>query len=333
MRNIHRTTLLLAAILLPLFQSCFAQQQKIFDWRPANDETVRLDPAYYHSGRTYNPGVEGGNIHVDVRAAKPVTVFMVDADAWNTALQHPEALVNLPQVCTQEHVVEASYACNLPPVAMTLVIRDERNSPDAAVFAGLGTVLGNNTKVDTAIGVGMAAILTGSGSPSHRFFSPNDVHIQYFSWVCVQNWVQPEYQWISQIKEKYDLGPFLKVYGGFAPDHDKAAVSIKIKSPVPMVVAVLPSEVANQLHARPETLETALEKNSCQQRGVQKLEFQCTFNVADGPQSLIVVPEASSKVPHKKAEVGMAAVKCVANCQLIVSSGPSSQMAGAPKPE
>ena len=79
-------------------------------------------------------------------------------------------------------------------------------------------------------------------------------------------------------------------------------------------VAMLPSQVADQLHAQPGALESALERNSCQQRGVQTLQFQCTFNAEDGPQSLIVVPEATSKVPHKKAEVEMQAVKCVANC-------------------
>ena len=74
------------------------------------------------------------------------------------------------------------------------------------------------------------------------------------------------------------------------------------------------AERQHQLHAQPGALEFALEKNSCQQRGVQTLQFQCTFNAEDGPQSLIVVPEATSKVPHKKAEVEMQAVKCVANC-------------------
>ena len=333
MKNIQRTTLLVASLFWPLCQSCAAQQQKIFNWRPANDETVKLDPANYHSGRTYHAGAGGGNIHVDIRAEKPVTVFLADADAWSAALQHPEALANLPRVCTQEHVVETTYVCNLPPAAMTLVIRDERHSPDAAVFAGLGAVLSNNDKVDNAVGAGVAAILTGSGSPTHKFFAPNDVHIQYYKWICVENCVQPEFQWISQIKEKYDLTPFLKVYGGFVPDHDNTEVSIKIKSPAPMVVAMLPSDVANQLHSKPDTLETALEKNSCQQRGVQKLEFQCTFNLADGPQSLIVAPEASSNVPHKKAEVEMLAVKCIANCQLIVQSETSSEMAGSSKPE
>jgi len=62
-----------------------------------------------------------------------------------------------------------------------------------------------------------------------------------------------------------------------------------------------------------------LEKNPCQQRGVQSLEFQCTFNLADGPQSLIVAPEATGKVPHKKAEIEMQFVKCVENCELLQS--------------
>ena len=41
-----------------------------------------------------------------------------------------------------------------------------------------------------------------------------------------------------------------------------------------------------------------------------------TFNAADGPQSLIVVPEATGNVPHKKAEIEFFASKCVANCAL-----------------
>jgi hypothetical protein len=322
---------LLGPSLGPLCLTSRAQQEKIFDWRPANDESVRLDPAYYHSARTYHPGPNGGNIHVDVSAQRPVTIFLVDAEAWNFALQRPETIVNLAQLCTREHVVEATYVCDLPPAAMTLVIRDERNNPDEAVFAGLGAVLSGNDKLDRAIGTSVATVFTGSGSASRRFFAPNDVHVQYYSYVCVENCIQPEYQWTSQIKEKYELSSFLKVYGGFVPDHDKAQVSIKIKSPVPMIVAMLPSEVADKLHSNPDALETALEKHSCQQRGVQKLEFQCTFDIADGPQSLLVTPEASSNAPHKKAEVQMLAVKCVANCQLIMQNGRSRDIAGMPK--
>jgi hypothetical protein len=297
---------------------CLGQQSKVFNWLPANDESVRLNPANYHTGRTYHAGQNGGNIHVDIQAQKPVTIFLVSEEEWNTAMQHPEALVHLRQLCPREHVLETTYLCDLPPTAMTLIIHDERNSPDAAVFAGMGAVLDPNEKTDRAVAVGIATVLTGQGSPTHRYSAPNDVHIQYYRWDCVENCIQPEYQWIREVKEKYDLTSFLKVYGGFVSDHDGEQVSIKIKSPVPMIIAMLPSEVAGQLHVHPDTLETSLEKVPCQQRGVQSLQFECTFNVADGPQSLIVVPESGASVPsHKKAEIEMLAAKCVANCTLL----------------
>jgi hypothetical protein len=322
-----KVTALLAILLGPLCATGFSQQQKVFDWQPANDETVRLDPANYHSGRNYGSSPDGGKIHVDIKSQLPVTVFLTDADAWNQALQHPEYVPNLPQICLQQRVVELTYVCALPPRPTTLVIRDERNSPDGAVFAGLGAVLDGNSKVDSAVATGVVTLLTGEGSATHKFYSPNDVHIQYYRWICAENCVQPEFQWIEQVKEKYQLTSFLKVYGGFAPDHDQTLVSIRINAPTPMIVAMLPSQVADQLYAKPDTLETALENNSCQQRGVQKLQFQCTFNLADGPQSLIVVP-ATPDVPHKKAEVEMQVVKCVANCQLITPSQKPDAAAG-----
>jgi hypothetical protein len=320
MKNTTIPSVLGVLLMGALSGASYGQQQRVFNWLPGNDESVRLDPANYHSGQTYHPVGNGGNIQVDIRAEKPVTIFLVGAEEWRAAVQHPEAIANLRQVCLREHVVETRFACFVPPEAMTLIIRDERNSPDAAVFAGLGAVLDPNDKMERAVGVGIAAVLTGQGSATRRFNSPNDVHIQYFRWDCVENCIQPEFQWTAQVKEKYELTSFLKVYGGFTPDHDGEQVSIKIKSPVPMVVAMLPSQIADQLHAKPEALETALEKNSCQQRGVQSLQFACTFNLGDGPQSLIVVPEQGAKLPnHKKAEIEMQAAKCVANCGLLES--------------
>ena len=301
----------------------FAQQpERVFNWQPGNQEDVRLDPANYHAGQTYHASGDGGNMQVDIKSEQPVTIFLVRSEEWNGALEHPESLNNLQQLCTRQHVVATRYSCFVPPAAMTLVIRDERYSPDHAVFAGLGAVLDPSNRVERAVGAGITgitAVLTERESAKRQFKAPNDVHIQYFRWLCVENCVQPEYRWTWQVKEKYQLTSFLKVYGGFTPDHDGAQVSIKIKSPVPMVVAVLPSDVANQLHARPEMFEPALEKNPCQQRGVQSLEFQCTFNLADGPQSLIVAPEATGNVPHKKAEIQMQFVKCVENCELLQS--------------
>ena len=316
--KITKPALLLAFLSLSTFSGrCYSQQQRVFNWLPGNDETVRLDPANYHTGQTYHSSGDGGNMQVDIKAEKPITIFLTPAAAWNEALQHPEAIANLRQLCLREHVVETRFACFVPPEPMTLVIHDERSSPDSAVFAGLGAVLDPHDKTQRAVGIGIATMLAGHDSATRRFASPNDVDVQYYRWECVENCIQPEFQWTQEVKEKYDLTSFLKVYGGFAPDHDGEQVSIKIKSPIPMMVAMVPSQIAGELHMKPETLDSALEKNSCQQRGVQSLRFECTFNLSDGPQSLIVVPEAGANVPnHKKAEVEMLAAKCVANCSL-----------------
>jgi len=324
MRN-HNPRFLLVTGVLAIFLTCafsslsLAQvPPRVFDWVPSHDENVRLDPANYHTGESYHVGVDGAGNHVDIKAQMPVTVFMTSVDAWNQALQQPQTIPSLPQSCPAEHVTETTYVCNMPPGELIMVIRDERNSPDEAVFAGLGAILNPNDKTQRAIGVGIATVLTAEGAATRRFKAPNDLHIHYYNWNCVQNCIQPEFRWMDQVKEKYQLTSFLKVYGGFQPDHDGERVSIKIKSPVPMVVAVLPSQVADQLHSQPAALESALEKASCQQRGVQSLQFQCTFNLADCPQSLIVAPEAGSEVPRKKkAEIEMLAARCVENCQVL----------------
>ena len=300
----------------------FAQQgPRRFEWHPANNETVRLDPAYYHAGRTYHPGPDGGNLHVEIKAQLPVTIFMVSESEWNSALAHPEAMAHLNSICMNEHVTHTIYTCSLPGEPMTLVVRDERQSLEPVVFAGLGAVLDPDDRVDRAIGAGVGAIFAAQQA-KHQFKSPNDVHIQYFRWDCVANCVQPELQWVDQAKEKYKLTSFAKIYSGYTPQFDGQQVSVKIKSPVPLLVAILPSDVANQVYGNPETLNSALQKNSCQQRGVQKLQFQCTFNAADGPQSLVVAPEQSGHVPHKNAEIEWLTDECVANC---VESQPESQ--------
>jgi hypothetical protein len=93
---------------------------------------------------------------------------------------------------------------------------------------------------------------------------------------------------------------------------------VKIKAPVPMTIAVLPSKLADQVYDDPKTLPSALANTSCKQRGVQSLTFECVFNVADGPQTIVVLPESSAKVPaHKKAEIELQTVKCVANCAVL----------------
>jgi hypothetical protein len=320
-----RTTKLPGLITLLLAGTCCgtaAGQDKVSNWQPANEENVRLDPANYHTARTYHPSSPGASNHVDIRAQQPVTVFMAPEGDWDGVLQNRLYFGQLRRYCVQEHVVNITYVCEMPLEPMTLVVLDDRNDgrggsdhPDHAVLAGVGAVLDQGTtEAERRIGAGIAAVLAAKAtppSPPRHFVAPNDVHIQYY------RWVQPETEWIRQVKEKYELSPFLKVYGGFAADYDGEQVSIRIKAPTPMLVAMVPSSVANQLHARPEMLESALEKVACQQRGVQSLQFGCTFDVNDGPQSLIVVPEAGTKVPKKKVEIEMLAARCVANCGLL----------------
>src|ERR1700731_85055 len=90
MRNTFIKALLLCAVATPSFG-----QDRVFNWVPANDETVQMDPADYHTGRVYRPAPGGGNIHVDISARRePVTIAMTWADEWNNALQHPEAFAN-----------------------------------------------------------------------------------------------------------------------------------------------------------------------------------------------------------------------------------------------
>lgn len=305
-------------------------QDRVFNWVQANEENVRLDPANYHTARTYHPSSPGATNHVDIKAQQPVTIFMVAEADWNAAVQNPLNYTQLRRYCVQEHVTTITYVCEMPLEPMTLVVLDDRPGPGGsghAALAGVGAVLDQvgqvspvGSEAERTIGAGIAAVLNAKkGAAPRKFVSPNDVHIQYFRWDCVEYCVQPEIEWKQTVGEKYKLSSFLKVYGGFAADHDQEDVSIKIKAPIPMLVAMVPSSVANQLHARPEMLEPALEKVTCQQRGIQTMQFQCKFDVMDGPQSLIVAPEQTEHVPGKKAEIAMFAAKCVANCELLAS--------------
>ena len=322
------TTKIVPALVVLVCAGPALAQQEVFEWQRGTEESVRLDPANYHSGKSY--GSQGGTIHVDIDAQQPVSIFMTGEGEWNRAMQNPEMLGSIRMVCVREHVIKVTYTCDLPLEPMQLIIRDDRESQSATAFAGLGAVLKSSESVVAAepdlgramgivgaVGAGIGGMLghQSNATPRH-FVAPNDVHIQYYRWICASNCFPPQFQWIQQAKEEFKLTPFLKVYGGYAPDRDGELISIKIKAPVPMLVAVVPSPVANQLHGKPDMLEPALEKTACQQRGVQSQTFQCTFNAADGPQSLIVVPEDIQKVPHKKTEVEFFASKCVANCAL-----------------
>jgi hypothetical protein len=193
-------------------------------------------------------------------------------------------------------VVNTTYECHLPDGRpMVLLVRDERMR-DRVSVQSIVSVLGHGAK---------------------RFIAPNDLNITYYRWDCVQNCIQPEFGWSVLVKEKYELSGTPKVYSILSPDRDGQPVWIRIKAPVPMTVALVPSNIADKIYDDPSTLSAALESTSCKQRGVQSLSFSCNVNLADGRESLVVMPEDRGKVPHKKAEIEMQANECTANCEML----------------
>jgi hypothetical protein len=100
------------------------------------------------------------------------------------------------------------------------------------------------------------------------------------------------------------------------PDHDGQELRVKIKSPIPLTVALLPSHLADQVYDKTVTLTDALDQTGCKERGVQSMSFNCTFNVANGTQTLLILPDIDFS-GHKKATVEANTVQCVEHCELL----------------
>ncbi len=272
-----------------------AQDNRVFNWTPANSETILLEPASLHAGRIYHPEAGGGNLHVSIASRYPVTVAMAWADEWNAAMQNPTASANFNFLCVQEHFTGGIYECHLPSERpMIITFRDERR-PEKPVVSTIAAILGPNVR---------------------QIISPNDLHIQYYSWNCVDNCVLPCFDWRRILNEKYDLTPVPKVYSLMTPDHDDQKLSVKIKSPIPLTVALLPSHLADQVYDKTVSLTAALDQTGCKERGVQSMSFNCSFNVANGSQTLFILPEMDFS-GHKKASVEVNTVKCVDHCDLL----------------
>lgn len=272
-----------------------AQDNRVFDWIPANSESIPMEPASLHAGRIYHPAAGGGNMHVAIDSRYPVTVAMTWADEWNNSMRHPDAPVNFDFLCVKEHVTNTIYECHLPSERpMIITFRDER-SPEKRVISTIGAILGPGAR---------------------QFMSPNDLHIQYYSWSCVNNCVLPDFEWRRILNEKYEITPVPKVYSLMTPDHDGQKLSVKIKSPVPLTVALMPSHLADQVYDKTVSLTDALDQTGCKERGVQSMSFNCTFNVANGTQTLFILPELAFS-GHKKANVEVNTVKCVDHCYLL----------------
>ena len=285
-----------------------AAQEQTFDWQATNDQSVRLDPSGYHTGQVFKSsdqigdqngdqiGDRVGNVHVDIEAQEPITVEMAPTGEWSEALRHPELLPRVSFRCIREHVVKMTYACEVPAGhPMTLVVRDER---DGGRTANIGF---------------------GAGADDHGtvrdFVAPNDIHINYYRWTCVENCSPPQYQWTTELKERYELTRAMKVYDGIAADRDGEPFAVKVSSPVPMTVAIVPTRMAERARAQGDDIRGAVGSGNCMQRGAQSGMFECTFDVSDGPLSLVAAPEGGNKLgSNEKAEVEVEASKCVANC-------------------
>jgi len=235
-----------------------------------------------------------------------VTLAIAQESEWSRVSENPTLISGIQYWCMQEHVVATTYTCDLPPseAPMVLVIHDERQVAGAVVDT-VGRIWS---------GVHTAAALAS-----------NNVQVTYYKWACTENCFTPEFRWSRVAKEKYEVTPIMKVYGLAAPEFDGEQLSVKIKSQVPLLLAVVPSITANQLYVKPELLRDTIASSQCQQRGVQTMTFGCTFSVSDGPQSLIVMPEQSASLKHKKAEIELQESRCVAHCVLPTVSKNTAQ--------
>jgi len=286
--------------------SAFAQQ-KTFDWVRDNDELVRLTPGLRQRIRVYDPG-QGGYIKLDLNAQKPVTVAVIQRRDWDDAMQDPQAIYRddimdrLRYMCVQQHVVSTAYSCDLPASddSMLLVVRDERPI-ERAVISHIGEALHMSRTANVL-------------APA------NEVRLQYYRWGCVENCYPPEFRGIRLAKEKFEPN-ILKTYSLPLPEHDGEQVDVKIKSTVPMLIAVVPSTIAQQLYAKPDLLESAVAGGICQQRAAQSVNFGCQLNANGAAQSLILLPEPSAGIPKRgKTEIELRSVKCVANCRAWVAN-------------
>lgn len=284
-----RNFFIVGALVFCAFAASSYAQNPGFYWIPADSATIALAPAGLYAGRIYYPAVGGGDMHVRIDSRYPVTVAMAAADQWNAAMQRPGAPADFGFLCVKEHVTGAIYECHLPSERpMIITFRDER-TPEKPVITTIGTILGPGVR---------------------QFISPNDLHIQYY------NCIQPEFRWRRILNEKYQITAVPKVYSLVTPDHDGQELSLKVKSPIPLTVALLPSHLADQVYDKTVTLTDALDQTGCKERGVQSMTFNCTFNVANGTQTLLILPDIGFS-GHKKASVEADTVKCVERCEML----------------
>jgi hypothetical protein len=248
---------------------------------------------------------------VDERAPLPSDQYPLSQPVGPSAVQNPA------QPTTQA----AARAVAAPAIGQNPVLKTNQPAAQPSVqkpalveraFSEITNASNRNTPPTTVASAGPP------GAYGQRpFLAPNEIRRLGYLWRCVDACDQPDFGWGFQVRESYPLSNALKLYGGTViPDHDGEQVNIHVKSPVPMAVAMVRAKVASRLYSEPDKFEATIENSACMQRGVQDSAFDCTFNLADGPQSLVLLPENGADIPpHKKAEVVVQAFQCVDNCR------------------
>lgn len=271
-------------------------QQKAYGWIPQGADSYRMMPGAYNGIAVFNTqGYQALHIRLDIEAREPIAIGVVSQDDWNNAIHNPELLHKLNYACLSEGVTRLNFSCDLASfTSRVVVVRDLRRVEHPSI-AGVGAPL-----------VRMAY---------NDFFS-NQVRVTPFHWGCTAYCDLPDppsYAWVDLRREKYEITSALKSYGPFNPQKDDDKIRIYVKSPFPMTVAMVPSDLVDQLYADRDQAHELLSKTSCKQYGVQKSTFDCTLEMSDGPQQVVLLPEVEIK-KKKKAQVEISTVQCVANC-------------------
>jgi hypothetical protein len=271
-------------------------QQKAYDWVPQTPDSFRIGPGYHRGVAVYNPhGWEQLHVRLDIDSQQPVSIGVVRLEDWNQAVRNPGELARLDYACLTEGVTHITYSCNFyaSNISRVVVLRDIRSTD--------------------------RPIVTGAAAPLVRYavneILSNNVHITPYHWDCVSNCDlpdPPQFAWVELRKEKFEITSAFKSYGPFTPERDGETLRIRVKSPEPLTVAVVPSAVADELYAHRDQLPELLAKSTCKQYGTQSSTFDCNFQKADGALQVVLLPEAETT--KKKAEITISAVHCVANC-------------------
>ncbi len=291
-----RSKCLLALVAAFACVAAASAQQKTYGWIPQGSDSYRMMPGAYNGIAVFNvQGFQALHIRLDIEAREPVAIGVVPLDDWNNAIHNPELLHKLNYACLSEGVTRLNFSCDVSSFTSRVVIVRDLRRVDRPSVAGVGAPL-------------MRMAYNG-------FFS-NEIHVTPFHWGCTSYCDLPDppsYSWVDLRREKYEITSALKSYGPFNPQKDDDKIRIYVKSPFPMTVAMVPSDLVDQIYADPSQAHELLSKTSCKQYGVQKSTFDCTLQMSDGPQQVVLLPEVAIN-KKKKAQVEISTVQCVANC-------------------